>query len=261
MGVGVGSNRKKSIQNLEFKIYNLKLVRGFTLIELIITMVLVGIVAYLGSNLIAPVMEGYVDTQVKTLLFNEAQYATSRMAIELRNAIPNTIRVLNGSEIEFAKFGDAGYYSPLQNLDNVTCFGIDVSVGDYVSVYNTRPDYFYGGDRIYKIERVNVNKDNTTCILDKNIISDSPYHRIYKVGQVVAFYLKDGKIYRDSTDFSNMSQIGKQGYIMANYIKSLKFTYTQGFTYRQAVLQIKLVMKKGDVELTYDKEVHIRNVP
>ncbi len=256
----MGFNWKKI--NPKSKIYNSKLsAGGFTLVELIITIVLVGIVAYLGSNLIAPVMEGYIDTQVKTLLFSEAQYATSRMAIELRNAIPNTIKVLNDSEIEFAEFSDAGYYSPIQNLDNISCFEINVSAGDYVSIYNTRPDYFYGGDRIYKIEQVNVNKDNTTCILNKNIISDSPYHRIYKVDQVVAFYLKDGKIYRDSADLSNKSKIGEGGYIMANYIKSLKFTYTQGFTYRQDVLKIELVMRKGDVELTYDKEVHIRNVP
>lgn len=248
--------------NSKSKIYNSKLsAGGFTLVELIITMVLVGIVAYLGLNLIESVMEGYVDTEVKTLLFSEVQYAASRVAIELRNAIPNTIKVLNDSEIEFAEFSDAGYYFPIQNLDNITCFGVNISIGDYMSIYNTRPDYFYGGGRIYKIEQVNVNKDNATCILNKNIISDSPYHRIYKVGKIVAFYLKDGKIYRDSADLSNRSKIGEGGYIMANYIKSLKFTYTQGFTYRQAVLKIELVMRKGDVELTYDKEVHIRNVP
>ncbi|WP_025270330.1 PilW family protein [Hippea sp. KM1] len=244
------------------KIYNPKLqVSGFTLVELIITMVLVGIVAYLGSNLIMPVMEGYVDTQVKTLLFNEAQYAASRMAIELRNAIPNTVKVLSNSEIEFAEFSDAGYYSPLQNSDNITCIGINVAANDYVSIYNTKPDYFYSDNK--SIHRVYTIKDiqGGRCILNKNIIKDSPYHRIYKIGKIVKFYLKDRKIYRDSVDFPNKAKIEEGGYIMANYIKSLKFTYMQGFTFRQAVLKIELVMRKGDVELTYNQEVHIRNVP
>jgi len=269
--VGIGFNWKKvnpkssrSLTSALHKsiIYNSELlVKGFTLVELIITIVLVGIVAYLGTNLIMPVMEGYVDTQVKTLLFNEAQYAASRMAIELRNAIPNTIRVLNSSEIEFAEFSDAGYYSPIQNSDNITCSGINVSAGDYVSIYNTKPGYFFDQSRVYKIKQVTKNADNATCLLYRSIVSDSPYHRIYKVGQIVAFYLKNGKIYRSSTDFGDIAQLGNHGYIMANYIKNLEFTYTQGFTYRQAVLQIKLVMEKGDVELEYNQEVHIRNVP
>ncbi|AEA34101.1 hypothetical protein Hipma_1135 [Hippea maritima DSM 10411] len=246
--------------NSKSKINNSKLlISGFTLIELIITMVVVGIVAYLGTNLIEPVMEGYVDTQVKTLLFNEAQYSSNRIAKEIRNAIPNTIKVIDNNTIEFAEFSSMGYYSPLQGSDNISCSEINIASGDNVSIYNTKPDYFYNGDRIYKIKST----QNGRCILDRPIDHDSPYHRIYKIGQIVAFYLKNSKIYRNSNISldTTPSEIKQGGYVMANYVKNLTFKYEQGYTYKQAILKIELVMKKGDVELTYNQEVHIRNVP
>ncbi len=242
------------------KIYNSKsLVGGFTLIEIIIVTVLLGIVAYLGTYIIVPVIEGYVDMQVKTLLFNEAQYATSRMAKELRNAIPNTVKVLDSHTVEFVEFGGVGYYSPLQNSDNITHSGLNLAVGDNVSIYNTRPEDFYKGTRVYTVREI----ENGRSILNKDIAKDSPYHRIYKIGQLVAFYFKNGKIYRNS-DFgisATADEIRNGGYVLASYVDNLTFTYKPGYTYRQAILIIKLVMKKNNVEINYNEEVHIRNVP
>ncbi len=251
--------------NPKSKIYNSKsLLKGFTLVELIITVVLVGIVAYLGSNLIEPVMEGYVDTEVKTLLFNEAQYAASRMAIELRNAIPNTIET-NGTFIKFAEFGEGGYYLPLQNADNITCTGLIPKKGEEISVYNTKPKDFFGRIRVYKI--LNVIDDNKSfrCVLNRSISKDSPYHRIYTIKKIVAFYFdnESNKIYRSETEqiTADNSTLFNSGIAMANYIKSLHFVYERGYTYREALVKIEMVLEKDGVSLSYSQEVHIRNVP
>ncbi len=258
-------SRSRASARRRSKIYNPKLpVSGFTLVELIITIVLMGIVAYLGSNLIAPVMEGYVDTEVKTLLFNEAQYATSRMAIELRNAIPNTIET-NGTFIKFAEFSGGGYYLPLQNADNITCTGLMPKKGEEISIYNTKPQDFFKRNRVYKI--LNVINDNSSfrCILNRNISRDSPYHRVYIIQNIVAFYFDKrlNRIYRSETwqITDDNSTLLNSGIEMASYIKNLRFVYEKGYTYREALVKIEMILEKGGVSLSYNQEIHIRNVP
>ena len=243
---------------------------GFTLVELIITMVLVGIVAFLGVDLLGKVMEGYVDTRVETLLFNEAQYGADRIAIEIRNAIPNTLLVLNngvksasgeGNGVEFAGFSTAGYYYPLQNSDNITCSDLNVDGGDYLSIYNTKPSYFFEQQRVYKVNNIYHKDNDTICILNKHILRDSPHNRVYNIGNVMLFYFKDGKIYRKQMDIDSIDYDFKDGEVMMNYVKNVKFKYTHGYTYREAVLEMDFVMSKGSVSLDYTKVVHIRNVP
>ena len=259
MGVGMGFNWMKV--NLKSKIYNSKLlVRGFTLIELIIAIVLFGIIAYLGVSLLTPVMEGYVDTKTKTLLFNEAQFFVERASIELRNAIPNTIRTGDGY-IQFGEFSQSAYYKQT-SFDNLTYYGGlgSLSLNDNLSIYSTKPDYFYNKDRVYEVAKIN--SDNVT--LNKALSSSSPYHRVYLISTPVTFYLKGNRIYRsfdypiDNTTYG--IDKGKY-YVITSYVKSLNFTYTPGNFLHSGIVSINLVMEKNGVKLKYEYEVHIKNVP
>jgi len=234
--------------------------RGFTLIELIIAIVLFGIIAYMGVSLLTPVMEGYVDTQTKTLLFNEAQFFIERASIELRNAVPNTIRTGNGY-IQFGKFSQSAYYKQI-SFDNLTYYSKlgSLVLNDNLSIYNTKPDYFYNKDRVYEISKIN--SDNIT--LNKVLSFPSPYHRVYLISTPVTFYLKGNKIYR-SFDYPIDKTIygidkGKY-YVIASYVKSLNFTYTPGSFLHSGIVSINLVMEKNGIKLEYEYEVHIKNVP
>ncbi len=234
--------------------------KGFTLIELIISIVLFGIVAYMGMSILSPVIEGYIDTKTKTLLFNEAQFAVERMGVELRDAIPNTIRI-GDDYIQFSKFIQSAYYRQVSN-DNLTYYsslGLP-KVNDNLSIYNTKPDYFYKKDRVYGI--LKMASDNIT--LNKTLKPSSPHHRVYLISTPITFYLKGDKIYR-SFDYPIDSDIygidkGKY-YALANYVDSLKFLYSPGNFLHSGVVVIDLVMKKNGIKLKYEHEVHIRNVP
>ncbi len=233
---------------------------GFTLVELILSIVLFSIISYIGLSILKPVIEGYVDTKTKTLLFNEAQFAVERIGIELRNAIPNTIRVGNGY-LQFAAFSQSAYYKQISE-DNITYYSSlnFPRVGDNASIYNTKPEYLYTTSRMYKI--LNINGD--TLEFNKEISPSSPYHRVYIISTPVTFYIKNGKIYR-SFDYpidEDVYGIDKgQYYIVANYVYSLKFSYTPGNFLHSGIVAIYLVMKKNGVELKYEHEVHIKNVP
>ena len=234
--------------------------RAFTLVELIIGIVLLGILAYVGTNLLLPLMEGYISTRQQTFLFNEAQFAVDRMAHELRNAIPNSIRIGQGY-IQFCKFDQSAYYV-LVNADNFTFYGGlgNIATGDNVSIYNTAPDYLYSLERVYTV----VARNGNMVQVNKPIDPSSPYHRVYLISTPVTFYLKNGKIYRsfaypiDSTIYG--IDRGKF-YELADFVDSVSFSYSPGNYRHSAVVTIRVTLKKGSDRLSYSQEVHIRNVP
>ncbi len=237
-----------------------KRIAAFTLIELIITMALMGILAYLGSRMLMPVMRGYLGSREKTLLFNEAQFTLSRIARELRNAVPNSIRVGDGY-IQFCKFRAASYYN-LISSDNFTYYGSFDSVkrGDYLSIYNTAPEYLYSRERVYEVLDVNGNMVE----VNKAINPSSPYHRVYLISTPVTFYLKNGKIYRSFDYQLSLTDYGiDEGkyFELADHISELKFTYLPGNYKHSAVISIFIKLAKNDIIVQYQQEVHTRNVP
>jgi len=82
---------------------------GFTLIELIIVILLIGILAgVLVSILRGPVLAS-IDIRQRAELVDIAETALQRMTREIRLALPNSLRVTGGS-IEFLRTIDGGRY-------------------------------------------------------------------------------------------------------------------------------------------------------
>ncbi len=97
---------------------------GFTLVELVITMVLsVIVVAFMAQFISAPV-EGYVDQTRRAELVDLADNSLRRLARDVRGALPNSVRVrTNGSVValEMLSAVDGGRYRdtpPPASADN-----------------------------------------------------------------------------------------------------------------------------------------------
>lgn len=73
---------------------------GFTLIEMIVTMVILGILAAGTSGFIVRSVESYRDTARRDQLASAARLAAERISRELRGALPNSVRI-SGNCIEF----------------------------------------------------------------------------------------------------------------------------------------------------------------
>lgn len=65
---------------------------GFTLVEMIIAMVITGILSGMVAIFIAGPVTGYVDTARRAQLTDMADLALKRIALELRTAVPNSVR-------------------------------------------------------------------------------------------------------------------------------------------------------------------------
>jgi len=82
---------------------------GFTLMEMVVVIVLIGILAGGTMTFLTRSTQSYVNTSQRTELASTGRLAIERIARELRNALPNSIRT-NASCIEFMPIVASGNY-------------------------------------------------------------------------------------------------------------------------------------------------------
>lgn len=94
--------------------------RGFTLIETIIAIVITGIVAGIVALFIARPIQGYLDAARRAGMTDAADTALRRVAHDIRQAVPNTVRLADGGRyLEFIPTRDGGRYRAQR--DGVGC--------------------------------------------------------------------------------------------------------------------------------------------
>ena len=90
--------------------------KGFTLIELIMVIVLIGALSSVASIFIAGPVSGFVDSNRRAALVDIAETALQRMTREIHHALPNSVRVSNNGTqfgIEYLGTLNGGRYRAL----------------------------------------------------------------------------------------------------------------------------------------------------
>lgn len=134
---------------------------GFTLIEAVMTIVILGIVAGVLAPFIVQSMTAYQDTNRRNEMTARARLSLERIAREVRIAVPNTVQVIaGGSGVEFitTKLGgrymsrsdpfapgvytNASRFNKNANLTSLFILGTsytDFDATDSLVIYNTSP--------------------------------------------------------------------------------------------------------------------------
>lgn len=66
---------------------------GFSLVELVVVILIVGILSAIAGKFITRPVEGYIDLERRTQLVDQAEMALRRIQRDIRQALPNSIRV------------------------------------------------------------------------------------------------------------------------------------------------------------------------
>jgi MSHA biogenesis protein MshO len=152
--------------------------RGFTLVELIVVMVIIGAIAGVLVLQLRPAMQSYLAIRQRANLTSQADAALRRIIGEVRTAVPNSLRYSWESQqsqcIEFVPTKDGGRFRTAQDYTNVnqpkgaalvpgvpvttfdTLTDLDGSVvaGDFVVVGNVNRDDVYAGTDVGTIDKV-----------------------------------------------------------------------------------------------------------
>lgn len=239
--------------------------KAFTLIEMVIVIVLLGIVSTLGIGLLKVVFEGYINSKNLFQLFYEAKFGAERIDRELREAIPNSVVIeIDNSTITFVKFSKGGYYLPLG--PNKISTDISLNLGDNLSIYNKSFSRIYNNnscnplDNTSSIYRIDNKTDNYT--LCKSLSEDSPVFKFYLIDEAITFRSSNNKIERCSSKDFTQHPVVSNCLTLINNVKSAKFNYSQSkYNINDQIVDIYLEMSKNDVNLNYKHKVHIRNTP
>lgn len=128
--------------------------QGFTLIELVTVITVVVIIGAISSGFITTTVSGYASTERNLDLASQADFALRKISRDVRNALPNSVRVTTSGQnsyLEFIPITGAGRYragvkadgsGDFLDFDNLdTSFEIlgpplDVFSGSKLVVYN-----------------------------------------------------------------------------------------------------------------------------
>jgi MSHA biogenesis protein MshO len=152
--------------------------RGFTLVELIVVMVIIGAIAGVLVLQLRPAMQSYLAIRQRANLTSQADAALRRIINEVHTAVPNSLRYTWESQqsqcIEFVPTKDGGRYRmaqdytnvnqpqgaalvpgvPVTTFDSLTDVDGAVTQGDFVVVGNVNRDDVYAGTNVGTIDSI-----------------------------------------------------------------------------------------------------------
>lgn len=146
---------------------------GFTLVELVIVVVLVGVLGGILAMQIAPTMQGYLAVSRRAALTDQADTALRRIVQEVRAAVPNSLRLGHAQCLELVPTIDGGRFRAgpdvtagrsgdafldhdvtATEFDVMTPFTTRPAVGDLVVIGNQNPGDVYGRSNVSAITSI-----------------------------------------------------------------------------------------------------------
>lgn len=112
--------------------------RGFTLIELIVTLVLFGLMAATLVVFLRPAMASWLAVRTRAALASDADHALRRMLRDVRAAVPNSIRTPGTDCFELVPTGGGGRYRKAYDFAHAGGAWVNPETAtSLVDVYNT----------------------------------------------------------------------------------------------------------------------------
>jgi MSHA biogenesis protein MshO len=271
--------------------FNRRPMLGFTLTEAIMVIVITGILASMVAIFIQKPVQGFFDTARRAALVDAADTVSRRFSRDLREALPNSIRINPGNTaVEFLHVRSAGRYReqiaalPAAPGDPLDFSGVDTSFdvlgppvsvlsGDSVVVYNLGipgsssaydPSPFTSlrpAAAPFGASLINVKISSTAAFP-----LASPAKRFQIVDTPVSYVCSGTQMRRYSGYAIALTQPvppAGTGALIADKIATggCAFTYASGPTQRDALVTLNLNLTDGVETVSLIFQVHVSNVP
>jgi MSHA biogenesis protein MshO len=263
---------------------------GFTLVELVAVIVLLGVIGAATTQFISASVNIYNDTSRRGALAQMGRFAVERVTREVRNALPGSVRVssLGGTQcLEFVPILAASSYlgrvSDTPPITTVTAvdFNYSYSAGDRVAIYTIDNNDVYapGSRSMADVDSISAAvSDQRVITLDSanRFNNESPINRLYMVGGRVSFCASDGALVRyqgyTSSGASQPVPPGTGGVPLAEDIRLLDsdgnpanaFSYLAGTLQRAGTVHMNFNFSDTlvtDEWVQFSQEVSLRNSP
>ncbi|EKO3438815.1 PilW family protein [Vibrio fluvialis] len=229
--------------------------RGFTLIEMILT-IIVGSILVLGiAGFVELGSRGYVDTVSRQRIQTQAQFVLEKMTRELRHAVPNSIAISVDDAaqqcIAFYPIVYSGFYALDEADDKKLSFIVSNVAGSTTSLN------FDGLKMIINPSNQNefsagiaLSGSQTTITLSSPLASQSVAQRFYIYRSKVEYCLN----YTAHTLTRNLTQV-------ADSLVNGAFAYAVPTLQRGGVVHLSLGLEQNGEASHFEQDVQVLNVP
>ena len=260
--------------------------RGFTLVEMIISIVITGIIVSMVAMFGRGQVDAYMDAGNRAELSDSADTTLRRIARELQAALPNSVR-LSGDFLEFVPIRDAGRYRAELNSTgggDILNFGsntdsafdvlgpsVTILAGDQLVVFNLgQPgsDVYEGTSRRVATAGAGLNNVSFAPAGTQFPLA-SPQNRFQVVGGPVIYEcsVAAGQLIRRS-GFAfghawppNTATLGGGTAVMADNVSNCAFNYVPAILQRNGLVVLRLTLTRNGESVELLHQVDVQNTP
>ncbi|WP_378006028.1 PilW family protein [Aeromonas jandaei] len=270
--------------------------RGFTLVELVMVILLLGIMATFTSQFIGIGTQIYGDASNREQLMSDARFAMERFNRELRNAVPGSERI----EASDGVWGDSGpclrfwpistssrylalnkqvsgssstlelvMVTPASATDPMSTDASAVKVGDMMVVFplpNSSANSLVGGcdygrcvANVTAVQPPVSGAQSIRYTSAENFAGLSPGSRVYFANQQVRYCVVGSTITRASAAIS--VSLPASGVLMAESLRSGNFYRETSAFNAQGEFGMRFVFERKGESVTFNHKIEVLNVP
>ena len=186
--------------------------QGFTLIELVVTLTIsaimaIGVISYIGDA-----VDGFSASSSRSKLAASGRVAVDRMAAELYNAVPNSLRVSpDGQCLEFlpvlaaTTYIDPAFEAENQTFDAVAPASADYSDVAYAIIFPIDAAGLYHANStgsLARVDSIGPGEESDGDVITVDLAAPhkferrSPVNRLYLASEPVSFCVTDNLLFR-----------------------------------------------------------------
>jgi MSHA biogenesis protein MshO len=249
---------------------------GFTLVELVAVIVVLGILASIGTGFMVKTTESYRQTQTRALLTNTARQSLERMTRQLRVALPYSVRLVNSGDcLEFMPIAAGGnYFDPVPDAVNLAPARANIPASPvrsslyfnavYVAIGAMSANELYGAGAG---SRADYGSGSITLTASKSWVRNSINKRYYLLDRPQAFcvvgnelrFYENINVNDTNVTLTNTHSIIARGVSKVSGVAP--FGLSSAVENRNTVIQISLAYASEGESIQFTQQVLIRNVP